>query len=821
MKTDLTIIDVAVALPIAHTFSYTVPEILLPFVSAGKRVLVPFGKRRVTGYVLGKGEYSDQYEIKAVLDVLDETPLFPETMIPFFRWISEYYMYPLGEVIRNALPGGLNIYDLVLLEITVSGQAAISGTDLTPLQREILTFLNREPCRLKQLSKLINRDIPNALIRTMENSGWIARKRELSGKVTRSLTERWVRLNAKSSFLHSGSDIPFDKLSESKKKVIRILRSEGEISVKNLKAEVPSASSAVKSLEQSGYVSIFEKNVYRNPFGETVTPDIPRILNAEQNSAVSQIMNALGKGFSAFLLAGVTGSGKTEVYLHVASEVIRRGQAVLVLVPEIALISQMETRFRARFGESVAILHSGISRGERYDQWMRILRNEAGIAVGARSAIFAPFEHIGLIIADEEHDPSYKQENDLLYNARDLALVRAKLLKTVAVLGSATPSVQSCFNAESGKLTELTLSRRVENRPLPEIHLVDLRNYRDEKGIRKFISPELHSAMKDTLARGEQVLLFLNRRGFAGFPVCAACGDAIGCEHCDITLTFHRADDVFKCHYCGFSLSRDSGCPTCGSRGIIMLGIGTEKLEASVKSLFPDARVARMDRDTVSHKHALSDILKDVRNHQTDILVGTQMVAKGHDFPMITLVGIICADLSLSFPDFRAAERTFQLLAQVSGRAGRGDVPGKVILQTYNPDHFSIISAMSQDFRAFYAKEIEFRKALGYPPFSRLVQLRISGKDKKITASFAKDIGEFCRNLHKSDPLFSNSVKILGPIEASISKVAGDYRWQILLKGRSVTVLHRFVRCVTLENQSVINNRKVKVTTDADPFFMF
>jgi primosomal protein N' (replication factor Y) len=812
MCSDIQYIEAAIALPMETTFTYAVPEILAPFAETGKRVLVPFGRRRVTGYILGPGEYTTHHKIRAILDVLDEVPLFPRSMIPFFRWISDYYLHPLGQVIRAALPGGLNLYDISTLSITQAGEDAASRENLTPLKKEILLHLKNGTSPLKALCKAINRDIPHSLIRTMEKNGWILKEKGLKRGTTRTKAERYASLIR--------SDIPDDRFYKARKQILDALASEGEMSVKKLKERIPKSAGFLNYLKESGYISVFDKKVYRDPFGESIKPDEPLVLTDDQEDIVSKIIGSLEKGFAAYLLAGVTGSGKTEVYMQIAAEVIRRGKSVLVLVPEIALISQTQRRFRARFGERVAILHSGLSPGERYDQWMRILKREVRIAIGARSAVFAPFPDIGLIIVDEEHDTSYKQEHDFFYNARDIAIVRAKLLGGIALLGSATPSVQSYYNVKTKKFIELRLDERVQKRPLPDITVVDLRKNRDDRGIRRFITQALYSAISETLGRGEQSLIFLNRRGFAGFPVCAACGSPLECDHCDITLTFHQSENAYKCHYCGFTRPSASRCPVCNSPSIKPLGFGTEKVEKALKSLFPQARVARMDRDTTSQKGSLLKILRSIRHRQTDILVGTQMVAKGHDFPGITLVGIICADLSLSQPDFRAAERTFQLLAQVAGRAGRGDVPGKVILQTYNPQHFSIQAARDQDFKAFYDKEILFRNALGYPPLSRLIQLKISGKDKKITREFAREAGMICHELQKSDDGFA-SVKILGPVEASISKIAQHYRWQMLLKGPDVARLHQFVRRMKSENPSLFNHRQVKLLADVDPFVMY
>ena len=492
----------------------------------------------------------------------------------------------------------------------------------------------------------------------------------------------------------------------------------------------------------------------------------------------------------------------------------------MVLVPEIALITQTERRFRARFGDCVSVLHSGLSAGERYDQWSRIRRGESAITIGARSAIFAPHEDLGVIIVDEEHDASYKQEGKLRYNARDLAVVRAKQNNCIAMLGSATPSFQSYFNVTNRKFTELPLTKRVEQRRLPEIRIVDLRQSRDARGIRRYITPELSSAMKDALDRGEQVLLFLNRRGYASFPVCGACGQPMRCQHCDISLTLHQRSNAYRCHYCGFSRPATSHCDTCGSSKIRHLGLGTEKLEDLLQTGFSQARIARMDRDTTIRKGSIVRLLKGLKEKSIDILIGTQMVAKGHDFPNITLVGIICADLSLSFPDFRAGERTFQLLAQVAGRAGRGDRPGQVILQTYNPENFCIAAAQSQDYDKFYQQEIVYRQALAYPPFSRMIQLKISAKDPHEAEKFALLLGENCHQLKSSYTAHYQSVTIMGPIEASLTRIAGRYRWQILLKGVHTRALHHFMNQLMMDYPTTFTHRRIRVAIDVDPVFL-
>ncbi len=812
-----TYIEVAVALPVFQTFTYGVPENVSDFIAIGKRVLVPFGQRRVTGYILGStagltdNALTDK-DLKLILDVLDERPLFPEAMIPFFKWIAEYYKFPLGDVIKAALPGGLNIYELTTIDISEEGRRALSEGSVTPLESKILVHLNSGSCRLRDLSRSLKQEVPSALIQSLIRRGRITKIRELRGGTTKPKTGRYVSLAL--------TDIPVSRRSVAKQKIIDYLTVQGEAPVSALKQLVPSATALIRSMKKKGLLCIHHRPEYRDPFGEAILPEAAPELTAAQQAIVTRLNSHLNDGFHSFLLRGVTGSGKTEVYMQVAAEAIKQSLSVLVLVPEIALITQMERRFRARFGEQVAVLHSGLSAGERFDQWCRILDKKAAITIGARSAIFAPLENLGIVIVDEEHDTSYKQESTLRYNARDLAVVRAKLNGCLALLGSATPSLQSYYNVGRRKFTEVNLEDRIEKRPLPEISVIDLRQSRDARGIRRFITPELQRAMAETLGRSEQILLFLNRRGFASFPVCASCGQALRCSHCDISLTLHQKANAYRCHYCGFSRASASSCTVCGSSSIKHLGLGTEKVEAAVIDLFPQASVARMDRDTTRRKGSILKMLKGLNNKTIDILVGTQMVAKGHDFPNITLVGIICADLSLSFPDFRAGERTFQLLAQVAGRAGRGEAPGRVILQTYNPEHFSILAAREQDFLSFYSQEIEFRKALSYPPISRMIQLKISGKDKQKTKNHARLLGDLCLDLQSSPPASFAAVTVLGPIEASLPRIAEHYRWQILLKCENARTLHDFMGRLMADHPTHFANRQVRTIVDVDPYFM-
>ncbi len=812
MTGQLKLIAVAVMLPVHQVYTYSVPGNLAELVAVGKRVLVPFGNRRITGYVCGPGKTDAKHAVKHIIDILDEAPLFPESMLSFFQWTAEYYVHPLGEVIKTALPGGLNVSDVATYSITDEGETARHSKSMIPDEVKILEVLGEQDRTFKALAGKKGHAVSAGLIQGLLKRGWISRSHVLKGGGTKVKLERHVSILPD---FKAG-----ESLSAGRRKILEVLKLYGRMPLSHLKKEVPGAPRLMKAMAQSGQVRIEDLPVYRDPLGERIIDDEVHRLNAEQEKVIAAVAGEMDSGFSAFLLAGVTGSGKTEVYMQLAKKVLEKERSVLVLVPEIALISQMERRFRARFGECVAVLHSGLSAGERYDQWRRISRGDVSIAIGARSAVFAPFSDIGLVIVDEEHDASYKQEGGLRYNARDLAVVRARGNDCPVLLGSATPSVQAWYNVTVGKFAGLELTGRVAERPMPEITTVDLRETRHERGIQRYFTPGLKKAMAETLGRGEQVLLFLNRRGFASYPVCSKCGEAVKCRHCDISLTLHQAANAYRCHYCGFSMSATTNCRACGSSRIIMLGVGTERVEQVVSAMFPEAAVARMDRDTTSRKGAIVKLLKKLHQGKIDILVGTQMVAKGHDFPNITLVGILCADLSLSFPDFRSGARTFQLLAQVAGRAGRGERPGKVILQTYNPDHFSITSARAQDFKSFYAREIKFRKSLKYPPFTRFVQLKISGKEPGKVRDHARVLGEHCRRLIAGNQAYNRSIEVMGPIEAPMARIAGQYRWQILVKSGSAAALHGLVRALRFECSSEFSRPYARVGIDVDPVFM-
>lgn len=546
---------------------------------------------------------------------------------------------------------------------------------------------------------------------------------------------------------------------------------------------------------------------------EGIPPGAPSCLTPDQARAVEEILPAIQDGrFQAFLLWGVTGSGKTEVYVRAAKTAVACHRQVIVLVPEISLTHQLVREFRSRFGERIAVLHSRLSRGERAQMWQAVHRGSMPLVLGARSAIFAPCHSLGLIIVDEEHDPSYKQEEGFRYNARDLALVRGKLSGAPVLLGSATPALETYCNARRGRFRILRLPERLEGRPLPETQIVDLRRHPRGKAKPSAISPALEQAMAETLERGEQVLLFLNRRGYATFLLCPDCGHVFQCANCAVALVHHLSDGALRCHYCGWRQPAPPLCPSCQSMNVCDLGIGTEALEVAVRERFPKARVLRMDKDTTARKHAQSEIIRAWRKGEADVLIGTQMVAKGHHVPNVTLVGVIMADTSLNLPDFRASERTLQLLLQVAGRAGRGERPGRVVVQTYNPDHPAVVFSARQDFETFASRELAQRKEAGYPPFGHLVLVRISGTREDSTARAAGILGEIARRVCQD----AAGVQCLGPSPAPISRLKGRFRWQLLLKGAVRAELHRVTSRILEQVRPGFPSR-IRLTVDVDP----
>lgn len=726
-------------LPLTSSFHYRVPPELCDQVRTGVRVLVPFGRRKISAYVVGFSPPPPGQQLKAILAVLDDDPLWTEKELAFYRWIADYYLHPLGDVLKTALPAGINIQSK-----KGTADKALSGGRKVLTQR-IYTATGQPP--------------PQPL-------------RGKSAQLLAFLTET------------------------------------AEASSAELTARFGECHPNLKKLTELGLVQMEYREIYRNPFrGEQVEPDQPKALNLHQQAALQAIREAADNGhFAPFLLKGVTGSGKTEVYLQAIAHCRSQGKSALVLVPEISLTPQLVRRFRARFGDGIAILHSALSDGERYDEWRRIRRNEAPIVIGARSAIFAPLERIGIIVVDEEHEASFKQSDGLRYNARDLALVRGRDENAVVLLGSATPLVTTIQAARNGRLRLLELPERVAGRPLPKIMPVVTRLSAEEP-----LSTELLTEVARNLERGEQSLLFLNRRGFASWLTCPACGETLHCPNCSVSLTYHRCRSESRCHYCDYRVPAPGTCPSCGELELKELGAGTERIEAELRARFPTARIARMDSDTTGGKDGHNRILSKVARGELDILVGTQMIAKGHDFPGVTLVGVLQAEGSLYLPDFRAAERTFQLLSQVIGRAGRGTQPGRVVVQTAAPTQYAVARALAHDFEGFCTEELAFRQEVGYPPFGFLAALLFSGTAEGATRDRATQSARLLTQLKAQLGL---RVELLGPAQAPLYRLRGRFRYQILLKASQRSDLRRLLTTYRKEQTTAAD---VREALDIDP----
>ena len=590
--------------------------------------------------------------------------------------------------------------------------------------------------------------------------------------------------------------------------------------LKVLRNHFPLSAQRLATLCRKGLIEFREQVCWRDPFGEILIQENgPLVLTGEQEQALIRISEGLQSGsYQTLLLHGITGSGKTEVYLRAAAEMIEQGRQALILVPEIGLIPLMEGRFRLRFGEKIALLHSGLNPGERLDQWRRIQKGLCPIVIGTRSAIFSPLDSLGLIVVDEEHDPSYKQTDSLRYNARDLALVRGQQASAVVVLGSATPSISTLYLRRKKKIGYLGIHKRVQEQTLPEIKLIDLKKFRQARQIPLF-SPPLEEAIARNLEQGRQTMLFLNRRGFDTLILCTLCGAVIKCRNCSLTLTHHAREGQLFCHTCGYHMPMPVRCPSCHQDGIKALGMGTEKVEKELAGLFPQASIDRMDGDTVARKGAHYAILKKFEDQKTNILIGTQMITKGHDFPLVTLIGVLCADLSLNWPDFRAGERTFQLLAQVAGRAGRGVHPGQVYLQTFNPDHYIFKYVGLHDYLGFYNQEIRFRRTLKYPPFSRLINCLFQGNQEAGVIQMIEKTSRLLRKEAQGNN-WTSSLEILGPVPAPIARIKGRYRWQMLLKGENNRILHQAAELIREAEKVLLKGTGVQIILDVDPVDM-
>ncbi len=813
--------QIAVDVPLYTTLTYEVPEHLDDHLRPGHLVQVPFRNRSKTGLVIRLCDELDDPElegkIKPVVDVIDAEPLLSEAGVRFLEFVADYYYAPIGEVTKMALPSALRLEGMKHYALVDNPPPVESLDDELHPVVEFLENADAE-VSVKSLRERFT-DLTYLRLYELEHHHFV----DVSYREEKKLkpkTERFYRLIRKPD--------DGDRIGPNQERLLHHLEAAGEpVSRKELKTMVSSAYSSLRSLEKRGFVSSHEEEVYRDPFAETrITEPGDFTLTTEQQRALDAIVEAReDQRFDGFVLHGVTGSGKTEVYVRAIADCLEHDLRALVLLPEIALTPQFVAVFRGHFGDKIAVLHSGLSSAEKFDQWRRIKRNEVDIVIGARSAIFAPLDDLGIIVVDEEHDTSFKQERGPRYNARDMAIVRAKLEGARVVLGSATPALESFFNAKREKLNYLGMPDRVADRPLPDVEVIDMRDGQDNTSHRSdVLSRPLLAAIEETLREEKQAILFLNRRGYSPCVLCDRCGHLFECPNCDVSLTYHRRMEALRCHHCDFSLRMPESCPQCEKGSIGRKGTGTEKLERHLTELFPRAEVARLDRDT-SRGKGLRRVLQKFRQRKIDLLVGTQMVTKGHDFPHVTLVGVVLADMSLNFPDFRSAERTFQLLTQVAGRAGRADTPGRVLVQTYLPEHYSLGCARRHDYDQFARREVERRKQYNDPPYTHLVAIKFEGASERATIRCARRYATSARRLFQAHPQFGQAVTMLGPAMAPIARIKNRSRWQLLLKARDRSVLRKFTaRMLTgADHFNVAGAHKgqnVRVVVDVDPLNM-
>jgi primosomal protein N' (replication factor Y) len=808
----VTQVEVAVPLPVFETYSYRLDPGMT--VEPGGRVLVPCGGRRVTGVVLSLSDRGGKVSPRSVVQVVDAEPVLPAPLLDVVLKAAHDALCPPGLALAAAIPPGTAPRPGRRVVLQDAGRRALDRGEARGELGKVLWSVGRASLPEAVLRKRF--PDASALLNRLERVGWIRREIATEPPRVRIRTERVYGLALKVDLEKARAD---NARAPRRLELLEIL-SQG---ARPLPSTAP-----LRALIKAGLVVFEDREVHRGELPPAlIAGEPPPVLTPHQREAVARIVDTMRAGQDlGFLLHGITGSGKTEVYLRAAEEALAQGRGVIVLVPEISLTHQIVDRFRERFRDGVAVLHSGLSGGERFDQWRRIREGSHQIVIGARSAVFAPVENPGLIVIDEEHDGAYKSDEGFRYHARDVAELRARSSPCPWVLGSATPDVTTFQRAGRGEIERLVLPERIASRPLPEVEIVDMNAAPKRGGRRALLSRCLRTALAETLAAGQQAILFLNRRGFATMSYCFSCGHALRCRHCDISLVYHaseggrRPDAVeegeLRCHYCGYREEPSLICPSCQSPEGGLLGFGTERVEEEVTAMFPHARVGRLDRDTSARKGEQRRILAAFHRREMDVLVGTQMVAKGHDIPGVTLVGVIAADLGLHFPDFRAGERTFQLLTQVAGRAGRGQEAGRVVVQTFLPEHYAIALARDHDYDRFCREELHRRKGHGYPPFRDLVQLVLAGKDAGAVEDAARTLAQLSGTVPLSNSEASN-LEVLGPAPAPVTRVRDRFRWNLLLLGD-----REDVRTVARELMRLSRRRfrGVSLRVDAGPLQM-
>jgi primosomal protein N' (replication factor Y) (superfamily II helicase) len=802
MKIASVIVDVA-AKQTDRTFDYLIPEKWEDVLQKGMRVVVPFGPRKVQGFVVGMKEHSEFKKLKPIAELLDPYPVLTEELLQLGHWLTEKTLCFAISAFQAMLPAAMkSTYDK---EVRL-----LYPEDRSILHEDVQRYFKQDDTVL--LSD-VHQDHLSAFYQDIQKGFleviYIVKNR------ARKKTVKGVKPSYGAAYLQQLAE-QLPKQAEKQKIVLSFfLKHPREIALKDLCEQLNVTQGPVKALIDKGVLKEINIEVYRQPYDEAAfqqTTAFP--LTEEQEQAIAPILQTIEEAkHDVFLMYGVTGSGKTEVYLQSIDKVLKEGKEAIVLVPEISLTPQMVKRFKGRFGSKVAVLHSGLSTGEKYDEWRKIQRKEVSVVVGARSAVFAPFQNLGIIIIDEEHETSYKQEETPRYHARDVAIYRGEYHGCPVVLGSATPTLESFARAKKGVYKLLTLRKRMNESALPSVDIVDMREEL-RGGNRSMFSTLLFEKMQDRLKKGEQIVLLLNKRGYSSFVMCRDCGYVHTCPHCEISLTYHRYNHLLKCHYCGYEQSATVTCPECNSEHIRYFGTGTQKVEEELTKLLPEASIIRMDVDTTSRKGAHERLLDQFAEQKAQILLGTQMIAKGLDFPNVTLVGVLSADTMLHLPDFRSSEKTFQLLTQVSGRAGRHHLPGEVVIQTYTPEHYSIQLAGQHDYDTFYQQEMIARKVHQYPPFYYVALVTVSHEELTKVVAVTDKIAQFLRQK------LSNNTIILGPVASPIARVKDRYRYQCMIKYKLEPELLPSLKFILDRFQQEIQQQNLYITVDLQPYSM-
>jgi primosomal protein N' (replication factor Y) len=814
--------QVAFPVHLSKTFTYRLPPSIQQVARLGSRVVAQLGAKPLTGYIvallprLRAGTSLVESEIKEVQELLDVDPPLTADVLEITRWVADYYAAPWGEVMRAALPAGINATVEQMISITAQGREALTDLEVSGADRVrtvALRLLATEgEFELATFCLRIGAAKTPRWLRELESEGLIERAYRTRSTVTRAKRRRAVRL-----VNTEGKESGNQRVTKTQQRAIEVLRAhQNTMTASDLLKAAHVSESVIRTLIKRGVVTEFEEDVRRDPLSQAELPDteVFKLTNA-QTGALRSIEQRLSEEvFATLLLHGVTGSGKTEIYIRAMQAALDVDRGAMMLVPEIALTPILSRRLRAHFGGQIAIFHSSLSKGERFDEWSRLRSGAARVVLGTRSAVFAPIRNPGVIIIDEEQDSSYRQEESPFYNARDTAIVRAQKESAVVVLGSATPSLESFHNAQRGKYEYLHLPERVANRPMARAEMIDMREVFARRKKPAIFSDELLNEINQTHARGEQSIILLNRRGYSSFILCRSCGESINCPNCDVSLTYHQTDRTLICHYCNHHQRAPAQCPACASKYIYYVGEGTEQIEELLRKRFPTLRIGRIDRDTKARRHQFEKTLLDFDKGELDLLVGTQMLAKGHDFPNVTLVGVVSVDAGLALPDFRAAERAFQLITQVAGRAGRGDLPGRVLIQTYHPQHYALRHACAQDYRGFYDEEIRHRRNHGYPPFVALALMLVRHKDAGRANATAQQL-----RLALAEANSDHACRILGPAPAPFARLRGEHRVQLLIKSRSRKQM-RAVIDTALQTLEKAGNDLRSVTVEIDPVSM-